>query len=91
MKRGNIFVGPGHDNYGRGNGVPNARKRIPLNFVTYKNEDLMKDLNDMMIRIKRHLFGIPGDTLKPENEELDSLQNRLMEALKKDRETTIKY
>ena len=51
---------------------------------TYKNQKLMNDLNEMMIRIKSHLYGIPGDTIKPENEELDQLTNRLMEVLKKD-------
>lgn len=71
-------------------GVPNARKPLTRS-VTYKNQDLMNDLNEMMIRIKRHLFGIPGDTIKPENEELDSLQNRLMEALKRETEPTINY
>jgi ribonuclease HI len=46
--------------------------------MTFSNQELMNDLNDMMIRIKRHLFGIPGDTIKPENEELDKLTNRIM-------------
>jgi ribonuclease HI len=59
--------------------------------MTFSNQELMNDLNDMMIRIKRHLFGIPGDTIKPENEELDKLTNRIMEVLKKDTEPTIKY
>lgn len=57
----------------------------------FKNQELMNDFNDMMIRIKRHLFGIPGDTVKPENEELDNLTNRVMEILKKDTKPTINY
>jgi ribonuclease HI len=57
----------------------------------YKNQDLIKELNDMMIRIKRHLFGIPGDTLKPENEELDSLTNKIITVLKQDNEPLIKH
>jgi len=88
MKKGQVFCGPGQNNYGRG--VSNSRKPM-IKAVTYKNQDLMNDLNDMMIRIKRHLFGIPGDTVKPENEELDSLTNRLMEVLKKDTKPTINY
>ena len=58
---------------------------------TYKHQDLMKELNDMMIRIKRHLFGIQGDTIKPENEELDSLTNKLMTVLREDNESIIKH
>jgi ribonuclease HI len=71
-------------------GVPNARKPFTKPF-TYANQDLMKEFNEMMIRIKRHLFGIPGDTIKPENEELDRLTNKIMEALKKETEPTINY
>ena len=90
MKRGQIFIGPGKDNYGRGHGVPNARKRIPLTSITYKNQDLMDELNNMMMRIKRHLYDMASDPV-PSPEELDSLQNRLNEALKKEKEQTIKY
>ena len=57
----------------------------------YKNQKLMNDFNDMMIRIKRHLFGIPGDTIKPENEELDNLTNKIMKILKQDNELWIKH
>ena len=71
-------------------GVSNARKPLAKPFI-YKNQDLMNDFNDMMIRIKHHLFGIPGDTVKPENEELDRLTNRVMEALKKEKEPEIHY
>jgi len=90
MKKGQVFCGPGHDNYGRNKGVSNARKPI-IKSVCYANEDLMREFNEMMIRIKRHLFGIPGDTIKPENEELDRLTNKVMEALKKETEPTIHY
>lgn len=71
-------------------GVPNARRPITPH-ISYANQDLMKEFNEIMIRIKRHLFGIPGDTIKPTNEELDHLTNRVMEELKKDTEPEIKY
>jgi ribonuclease HI len=74
----------------RERGVSNARKPI-IKSVCYANEDLMREFNEMMIRIKRHLFGIPGDTIKPENEELDRLTNKVMKALKKETEPTIHY
>ncbi len=63
----------------------------PQEMKTYKHQDLMKELNDMMIRIKRHLFGIAGDTIRPENEELDALTNKLMTVLREDSEPMIKH
>jgi hypothetical protein len=63
----------------------------PQELKVYKHQDLMKELNDMMIRIKRHLFGIQGDTIKPENEELDSLTNKLMAVLREDSEPMVKH
>lgn len=63
----------------------------PHELREYEHQDLMNDLNDMMIRIKRHLFGIEGDTVKPENQELDDLTNRLMAVLKEDSRPLIKH
>ena len=63
----------------------------PQELKTYKHQDLMKELNDMMIRIKRHLFGIAGDTIRPENEELDTLTNKLMAVLREDNEPMVKH
>jgi hypothetical protein len=65
--------------------------RQAIELRTYKHQDLMKELNDMMIRIKRHLFKIPGDTIMPENEELDALTNKLMTVLREDSEPMIKH
>jgi hypothetical protein len=95
MKKGQIFCGPGQDNYGRNKGVPNARKPI-IQPVCYANEDLMNNFNNMMIRIKAHLFFPAGDPLtlrylKPNQAELDSLTNKIMEALKKETEPTVHY
>jgi hypothetical protein len=63
----------------------------PQELKIFKHQDLMKELNDMMIRIKRHLFGIQGDTIKPENEELDDLTNKLMAVLREDSEPMVKH
>lgn len=63
----------------------------PQELKIFKHQDLMKELNDMMIRIKRHLFGIQGDTMKPENEELDILTNKLMAVLREDNEPMVKH
>ena len=61
----------------------------------YKNQDLIKELNDMMIRIKRHLYQLPSMASDvsaiPENEELDTLTNKLMAVLHEDSEPMIKY
>jgi hypothetical protein len=66
-------------------------KKEPQELKVYKHKELMKELNDMMIRIKRYLFRIPGDTRFIENEELDSLTNKLMAVLREDSEPMIKY
>jgi tyrosine-protein phosphatase YwqE len=57
----------------------------------FKHQKLMNELNDMMIRIKRHLFFIPGDTIKPTNKELDELTNKIINVLRKNNEPMIKY
>jgi hypothetical protein len=63
------------------------RKNMELK--NYPQKDLMEDLNNMMIRIKVHLFLEAGDLRlirysKPNATELDSLTNRLMAVLKQD-------
>ena len=56
---------------------------------------LMKELNDMMIRIKKQLYQLPfvaGDiNAMPTTEELDILTNKLMAVLHEDSEPMIKY
>jgi hypothetical protein len=70
-------------------------KKEPQELKVYKHQDLMKELNDMMIRIKRHLYQLPSMASDvsaiPENEELDTLTNKLMAVLREDSESTIKY
>jgi hypothetical protein len=65
----------------------------------YKNELLMSELNEMMIRIKAHLFLVNDPDYKdkinlwpkPTISELDMLNNKLMQALKRDSESFVKY
>lgn len=57
---------------------------------TFKHQKLMNDFNDMMIRIKRHLYHIPADAV-PSNEELDNITNRIMKVLREDSEPMIKH
>jgi hypothetical protein len=59
--------------------------------MNYHNQLLMDDLNSMMIRIKGHLFGLAFNYPKPTLKELDELTNKLIEALKRDKDTMIKY
>lgn len=59
---------------------------------TYKHQNLMNELNEMMIRIKRHLFFVtPGATIKPTYKELDEITNKVLNALKEDSKPSIKY
>lgn len=67
------------------------QRTTPKPLIKYKNQQLMDDYNNMMIRIKRHLFKIPGDTIMPENKELDDLTNRIMKILSKDTEILQKF
>jgi hypothetical protein len=71
--------------------VLNVRIREPLQ--EYKNEQLMSDLNEMMIRVKVHLLGIKTGIQWPipTSKELDDLQNRLNEVLKQDSKPMVKY
>jgi hypothetical protein len=66
----------------------------------FKNQKLMNELNEMMYRIKFHLFNIPGTNQMlrsqinmslPSNEELDNLTDKIMEILKKDSKPMINY
>jgi len=57
----------------------------------FKHQKLMNEFNDMMIRIKRHLFLIPGETIKPTNEELDDITNKIINVLQKDSKPCIKH
>jgi len=63
----------------------------PQELRVYEHQELMKELNDMMIRIKRHLFRIQGDTIMPENEELDALTNKLMAVLRENSKPMVKH
>jgi ribonuclease HI len=63
----------------------------PLELKKYENQQLIDEFNNMMIRIKRHLFDIPGDTVMPENEELDNLTIKIINVLKKDSKPMIYY
>jgi len=65
------------------------QKRIELR--KYKHQKLMNDFNEMMFLIKRHLFNFEGDTIKPTNEELDELTNKIIKVLQQDNEPFIKY
>ena len=66
----------------------------------FQNQELMRELNEMIYRIKFHLFNIPGANQMfesqtnmsfPSNEELDNLTDKIMEVLKKDNKLMIKY
>ena len=66
-------------------------RKEPQILREYKHQDLMKEFNEMMIRIKRHLFLIPGETAKPTNEELDEITHKIMKVLQEDNKPSIKY
>jgi hypothetical protein len=67
----------------------------PQELKIYKHQDLIKELNGMMIRIKKQLYQLPfvaGDiNAMPTTEELDILTNKLMAVLREDSEPMIKY
>lgn len=60
----------------------------------YKNRHLMNEFNEMMIRIKAHLFEFndlktsdkisPDDFPKPTEKELDDVSNKIMNVLMQD-------
>jgi hypothetical protein len=61
----------------------------------YYQEELMRDFNDMQIKIKIHLFNLGNDDYKrrhprPTVEEMDIIFNRIMSVLKSDSEPGIK-
>jgi hypothetical protein len=71
-------------------------RKQPQEPVIYKNQELMNEFNEMMIRIKVHLFQnfnkLYGDKHSmPTNEELDNITNKIMTALKEDNKPHIKY
>ena len=67
----------------------------PQQLKTYKHQKLMNEFNNMMIRIKTHLFS--ESTIeqmahsKPTVEELDGITNEIMTILREDNEPMIKY
>ena len=71
-------------------------RKQPQEPVIYKNQELMREFNEMMIRIKIHLFQnfnklYSGKYSMPTNEELDDLTNKIIKVLQKDNEPHIKY
>jgi hypothetical protein len=67
----------------------------PQELKTYKNQKLMNKFNNMMIRIKVHLFSESSvDQMahsKPSVSELDSITNEIITILQKDNEPMTKY
>jgi ribonuclease HI len=63
----------------------------PQELKNFKHRELMNEFNDLMIRIKRHLFNIPGNSIKPTNEELDDVTNKIINILQQDNKPFIKY
>jgi len=61
----------------------------------FKHQKLMNEFNEMMIRIKIHLFhNINTDEKnykKPTTEELDNITNKIMNVLRKDNEPMVRY
>jgi hypothetical protein len=57
----------------------------------FKHQKLMNEFNDMMIRIKRHLFYKMSADDIPTNEELDNITNRIMKVLRENNEPMIKH
>lgn len=69
------------------------KKRLPKP-KRYKHQELMTDLNNMMIRIKSHLYGtieLKNRYKLPEIKELDELQHKIVEILEKDSEPFAKF
>lgn len=71
-----------------------THQRIELR--KFKHQKLMNEFNEMMIRIKLHLF-CDGDTAdfinhpEPTVKELDDLTNKIMTILREDSKPMIKY
>ena len=71
-------------------------RKQPQEPVIYKHQALMNEFNDMMIRIKVHLFQkfnklYDGKYAMPTNKELDDITNKIMTVLQQDKESQIKY
>lgn len=61
-----------------------------------RNQDLIMELNDMLIRIKTHLYYSDKEKMcehhpKPTNDELDLLQSKINKILEKDWKYLVKY
>ena len=72
------------------------KRKQPQDPVIYKHQELMNEFNQMMIRIKLHLFyEVDASECiydpKLTVEELDELTNKIMIILKQDKESHIKY
>jgi hypothetical protein len=62
----------------------------------FKHQKLMNEFNEMMIRIKLHLFFNGGvsefiEAPEPTNEELDDITNKIIKVLQKDSKPMIKH
>lgn len=69
-----------------------SKPKIPLRI--FKHQEVIDEYNDMMIRIKAHLFDIKideGTFSKPTAEELDYLMFKIMIILKEDNKPMFKH
>lgn len=62
----------------------------------YRHNDLILELNDMMIRLKIHLYHSDNEKLvenhpKPTSDELDEIQSKINRILQKDWDYLVKY
>lgn len=62
----------------------------------YKNDALMHDFNELLIRIKTHLYDLGDDAFKnshpkPTVEEIDRMTTRIMTVLQQDSEPMKKW
>jgi hypothetical protein len=76
--------------------------RKPDELRVYEHQDLMNELNDFIIKMKIHagylddhgeavVNVLKRNNQKPTREEIDNLQSRLLEVLKKDSSPMRKY
>lgn len=62
----------------------------------YKHEQLMRDLNELFIRIKFHLFDLGDEEAKrrhpkPTNEEINEIHNKVHDILSEDSKPMRRY
>lgn len=50
----------------------------------YRHQQLMDDLNELLICVKVHLYGLQVQRPKPTVEDLDMMQHRVNEVLRQD-------